>query len=125
MCLHYQNMSFFTELYIGLSILPENVTLDILKKYITNCDLDKFLSKVKKEVNYKRNYLDTYIDFDIYKNKKSKKLSKKEYYNKIKNKNRIKNTKTKCIDIGTEYILDNLINCECENCFVLSKKINM
>jgi hypothetical protein len=117
-------MSFFTTLYNGLSILPENVTLDIIKKYITPRDLDKFLSKVKKEVNYKRNYLDTYIHFDIYKNKKSKKLSKKEYNNKIKNKNRIKDKKIS-IDIGTEYILDNLINCECENCFVLSKKINM
>jgi len=117
-------MSFFTELYIGLSILPENVTLDILKKYITNCDLDKFLSKVKKEVNYKRNYLDTYIEFDIYKNKKSKKLSKKEYNNKIKIKNRIKNKKT-YIDTGSDYILDNLINCNCENCYILSKKINI
>lgn len=117
-------MSFFTNLYIGLSILPENVTLDILKKYITNCDLDKFLCKVKKEVNYKRNCLDTHIKFDIYKNKKSKKLSKKEYNNKIKIKSRIKN-KTKCIDIGSDYILDNLINCNCENCYILSKKINM
>lgn len=118
-------MSFFTTLYTGLSILPENVTLDIIKKYITPTDLDKFLSKVKKEVSYKRNYLDTYIKFDIYKNKKSKKLSKKEYNNKIKIKNRIKNKKTKCIDIGTDYILDNLITCECENCNLLSKKINL
>ena len=112
-------MYFFINLYKDLSTLPEDIVLDILKKFITKNDLLKFSCKVQKEVISKRNKFERYIDFDIYKNKKSKKLSKKEFNNKIRVKNNIN-----FIDVSSDYYLINLINCECEQCSILSKKLN-